>query len=163
MLSSDTRGRPGFLPLHKHPVSILVWCVFLKPCMKLTLHLNHRSGLTTIFYYLRFEAPKPGGPGPRIYVPQKQVGQIMPPGTGFPFHRLLRLAGLRRRLSTRQCVGSPDIASARTQRIQLPTARLSLRDISSIACMRIRSHVTYLRKCVSELLPRNLRLCWLHN
>jgi hypothetical protein len=23
---------------------ILVWCVFFKPCMKLTLHCNHRSG-----------------------------------------------------------------------------------------------------------------------
>jgi hypothetical protein len=23
---------------------ILVWCVFLKPCTKLTLHCNHRSG-----------------------------------------------------------------------------------------------------------------------
>jgi hypothetical protein len=35
--------------------------------------------------------PKPGGPGPHIYIPQEQGGQV----TGFPFHRLLRLAGLR--------------------------------------------------------------------
>jgi hypothetical protein len=44
--------------------------------------------------------PQPGGPGPRIYIPQEQGGQVIPPGTGFPFHRLLRLAGLRWRCST---------------------------------------------------------------
>jgi hypothetical protein len=27
--------------------------------------------------------------------PRKSVAQLYPPGTGFPFHRLLRLAGLR--------------------------------------------------------------------
>jgi hypothetical protein len=36
-----------------------------------------------------------GGPSPRIYIPQKQGGPVIPPGTGFPFRRLLRLAGLR--------------------------------------------------------------------
>jgi hypothetical protein len=44
--------------------------------------------------------PQPGGPGPRVYIPQKQGGPVIPPGTGFPFHRLLRLAGLRWRYST---------------------------------------------------------------
>jgi hypothetical protein len=44
--------------------------------------------------------PQPGGPGPRIHVAQGQVGPIIPPGTGFPFLRLLRLAGLRWRYST---------------------------------------------------------------
>jgi hypothetical protein len=43
--------------------------------------------------------PQPGGPGPRIYIPQEQVGQVILPGTGFPFHRLSRLAGLRWRYS----------------------------------------------------------------
>jgi hypothetical protein len=38
---------------------------------------------------------QPGGPGPRIYIPQEQGGPVIPPGTGFPFCRLLRLAGLR--------------------------------------------------------------------
>jgi hypothetical protein len=37
--------------------------------------------------------PQPGGPGPRIYIPQQQGGPDIPPGTGFPFRRLLRLAG----------------------------------------------------------------------
>jgi hypothetical protein len=44
--------------------------------------------------------PQPGGPGPRIYIPQEKDGPVTPPGTGFPFRRLLRLAGLRWRYST---------------------------------------------------------------
>jgi hypothetical protein len=40
-----------------------------------------------------------GGPGPRIYIPQEQGGPVIPPDTGFPFRRLLRLAGLRWRYS----------------------------------------------------------------
>jgi hypothetical protein len=43
--------------------------------------------------------PQPGGPGPRIFIPQEQGGPVIPPGTGFPFRHLLRLAGLRRRYS----------------------------------------------------------------
>jgi hypothetical protein len=57
------------------------------------------AGLVTIFYCLRFETPQPGGPGPRISIPQEQGGPVIPPGTGFPFRRLLRLAGLRWRYS----------------------------------------------------------------
>jgi hypothetical protein len=38
---------------------------------------------------------QPGGPGPRIYIPQEQGGPVIPPDTGFPFCHLLRLAGLR--------------------------------------------------------------------
>jgi hypothetical protein len=36
--------------------------------------------------------PQPGGPGPRIYIPQGQDGSVIPPGNGFIFHRLIRLA-----------------------------------------------------------------------
>jgi hypothetical protein len=43
--------------------------------------------------------PQPGGPGPRIYIHQQQGGLVIPPGTGFPFRRLLRVAGLRWRYS----------------------------------------------------------------
>jgi hypothetical protein len=43
--------------------------------------------------------PQPGGPGPRIYIPQEEGGPVIPPGIGFPFRRLLRLAGLRWRYS----------------------------------------------------------------
>jgi hypothetical protein len=38
--------------------------------------------------------PQPGGPDPRIYIPHKQGGSVIPPGTGFPLCRLLPLAGL---------------------------------------------------------------------
>jgi hypothetical protein len=52
----------------------------------------------TIFYsHLRL--PQSGGPGPRIYIPQEEDGPVIPPGTRFPFRRLLRLAGLRWRYS----------------------------------------------------------------
>jgi hypothetical protein len=49
---------------------------------------------------------QPGGPGPRIYIPQERGGPVMPPGTGFPFRRLPRLAGLRWRYSTPPLHGS---------------------------------------------------------
>jgi hypothetical protein len=42
--------------------------------------------------------PQPGWPGLRIYIPQEQVGPIIPPCTGFPFRCLLWLAGIRTRL-----------------------------------------------------------------
>jgi hypothetical protein len=59
------------------------------------------AGLRTLFYCLRFETPQPGGPGPRIYIAQEQGGPVIPPGTAFPFRRLIRLAGLRWRYQTR--------------------------------------------------------------
>jgi hypothetical protein len=43
--------------------------------------------------------PQLGGPDSRIYIPQEQSDPVIPPGTGFPFRRLLRLAGLRWRYS----------------------------------------------------------------
>jgi hypothetical protein len=36
-----------------------------------------------------------GGPAPRIYVPQEQGGPVIPPDSGFPFRRVLRLTELR--------------------------------------------------------------------
>jgi hypothetical protein len=53
--------------------------------------------LMTTFYCLRFETP----PTWRATLfPQEQDGPVIPPGTGFPFRRLLRLAGLRWSYST---------------------------------------------------------------
>jgi hypothetical protein len=43
--------------------------------------------------------PQPRGPGAPIYIPQEQGGPVIPPGTGSPFRRLLRLARLRWRYS----------------------------------------------------------------
>jgi hypothetical protein len=51
--------------------------------------------------------PQPGGPGPLIYIPQEQGGPVTPPRTGFPFHRLLRHAGLRWRYSNPHPHGRP--------------------------------------------------------
>jgi hypothetical protein len=42
---------------------------------------------------------QPAGPGPRIYIPQEQGGPVIPLSTGFPYCRLLRLAGLLWRYS----------------------------------------------------------------
>jgi hypothetical protein len=39
--------------------------------------------------------PQPGEAGPRIHIPHWKGGPVIPPGTGFPFRRLLRLTGLR--------------------------------------------------------------------
>jgi hypothetical protein len=50
-----------------------------------------------LFQFLRL--PQPGGPGPRIYIPQEQGGPDISLDTGFSFRRLLRLAGLRWRYS----------------------------------------------------------------
>jgi hypothetical protein len=66
----------------------------------------------TTFYCLTFETPQPGGPAPRIYIPQEQHGRVIPPGTGFPFRRLLRLAGLRWKYSTPPPHGIPIITPA---------------------------------------------------
>jgi hypothetical protein len=41
----------------------------------------------------------PDFPNLESQVPQEQGGLVIPPGTGFPFRRLLRLAGLRWRYS----------------------------------------------------------------
>jgi hypothetical protein len=41
------------------------------------------------------ESPNMEGQVPRIYFPQEQGGLVIPPGTGFLFHRLPRLAGIR--------------------------------------------------------------------
>jgi hypothetical protein len=38
--------------------------------------------------------PQLGVPGPRIHISHEQGGPVMKPGNGFPFRRLLRLAGL---------------------------------------------------------------------
>jgi hypothetical protein len=49
------------------------------------------------YFTVSFETPpQPGGPGSCIYIPQEQGDPVIPPATGFPLPRLLRLAGLRR-------------------------------------------------------------------
>jgi hypothetical protein len=53
----------------------------------------------TYFTFSDSRLPQPVGPGPRIYIPHEQRGPVIPPGTWFPFRRLLWLAGLRWRYS----------------------------------------------------------------
>jgi hypothetical protein len=52
----------------------------------------HRTHRHVLLSHLRF--PQPGGPGPHIYIPQEQGYPVIPPGIGFPFCCVLRLAGL---------------------------------------------------------------------
>jgi hypothetical protein len=54
----------------------------------------------TIFYCLRFETPKTWRARFPYLYPPGTGGPVIPPGTGFLFRRLLRLAGLRWRYST---------------------------------------------------------------
>jgi hypothetical protein len=50
---------------------------------------SHRTHAHILLSHLRL--PQLWGPGPRIYIPQEQSGPVIPPSTGFPFYRLLRL------------------------------------------------------------------------
>jgi hypothetical protein len=47
-----------------------------------------------------------GGPDPRVYIFQEQGGPVIPRGTGFPFCRLLRVAGLWWRYSNQPTHGT---------------------------------------------------------
>jgi hypothetical protein len=57
------------------------------------------AGFMTIFYCLSFETPSTLRARSQYYFPQEQGGPVIPQGTGFPFRRLLRLAGLQWRYS----------------------------------------------------------------
>jgi hypothetical protein len=52
---------------------------------------SHRTHGHILLSHLRLH--QPGGPGSHIYIPQEQGGPVIPPGTGFPFCHVLRLAG----------------------------------------------------------------------
>jgi hypothetical protein len=88
----------GFLdverPLWREDRSVIYCTIASGPCQSShsRVQVPQNSG-----HILRpdLRLPQPGGPGPRIYIPQEQGGSVIPPGTGFPFRRLLRLAGLR--------------------------------------------------------------------
>jgi hypothetical protein len=53
------------------------------------------SGQDHIWLFQFVRVSQPGGPGPRIYVPQGQGGPVIPAGAGLP----LRFAGLSWRYS----------------------------------------------------------------
>jgi hypothetical protein len=52
---------------------------------------SRRTDDTILLSHVRL--PQPRGTGLRIYIPQKQGGPVIPPGTGFPFCLFLRPAG----------------------------------------------------------------------
>jgi hypothetical protein len=59
----------------------------------------------TIFYCLRFKTTQPGGPGPRIYIPQEQDDPVIPPGTGLSLIAYFPLIrhGSHRKRRLQQC------------------------------------------------------------
>jgi hypothetical protein len=77
--------------------------------------------------------PQPGGPSPRIYIPQDLGGQVIPLVTGFPFRRHLQFAGLRWKYSTPPSHGNGWLSTD-------CTALFSIRHISS-------SHKTFQAYC----------------
>jgi hypothetical protein len=80
------------------------------------------AGLMITFYTASdSRLPQPGGQGPRIYIPQEYSGPVTPPGTGFPFGRLLRLAGLRWRYPTPPPLGLLTHRKHITSPLQTPT------------------------------------------
>jgi hypothetical protein len=85
-------------PLWREDGSVISCTIASGPChsSQPRVHVQQNSG-HILLSHLRL--PQPGEPGSRIYIPQEQGGPVIPPGTGFPFRRLLRLAGLRWRYS----------------------------------------------------------------
>jgi hypothetical protein len=124
------------------------------------------AGLSTTRIMTKFTVsdlrlPQPRDPGLRIYIPQEQGSPVIPPDTGFPFHCLLRLAGLRyRHLNppprkvTGLCLYSPDRVSARAQQktpLPLWMTWYHVFQCSGTVCLA--------PDCVATLLPAALLLC----
>jgi hypothetical protein len=90
-------------------------------------------------YYTVSESrpPQPGGPGPRIYIPQEQGGPVIPPATGFRFRRLLRLAGLRWRYSNLPPHGDSPSHSLTLIRLVASLYNLSTGLIEKTHCLQL--------------------------
>jgi hypothetical protein len=88
-----------FRPLWREDgsVNLLLLLQVLASAVPLGSESHGTQDQILLFKFLRL--PDPGEPGPRIYIPLEQGGLDIPPGTGFPFCRLLRLTGLRWRYS----------------------------------------------------------------
>jgi hypothetical protein len=81
--SSLTRGR----------VCNLLLLLVLTSSVPLWYESRENQDHNLLSQFLRLTQPE--GPGPRMYILQEQGGVVIPPGTGFTFCRLLRLAGQR--------------------------------------------------------------------
>jgi hypothetical protein len=73
--------------------SVVYNCCWASPAQSFPDHSP--AGPRTIFYCLRFETPPTWRARSPYLYPPEQGGPALPPGTGFPFRRLLRLAKLR--------------------------------------------------------------------
>jgi hypothetical protein len=78
---SLTRGR----------VCNLLFLLVLASAVPLGSESHGTQDLIWLSQFLKL--PQPGGPGPRIYINLEQGGPDTPPGTGFPFRRLLDSQG----------------------------------------------------------------------
>jgi hypothetical protein len=97
---SDNCGFPNVgRPLWREdgPVTYSYNCFWVLP--QLSLPGQSPAGPMTIFYCLIWDSPNLEGQVPVFMSPRNRVAQLYPSGTGFPFCRLLQLAGLRRRYS----------------------------------------------------------------
>jgi hypothetical protein len=98
----ETRNQHFFSPNWTLAVIVLMLSFTINSCLRQRSHSQVRFPRDSWphFTVLDSRLPQPGGPCPRIYIPWEQGGQVVPPDTGFPFRRLLRLAGLRWRYAT---------------------------------------------------------------
>jgi hypothetical protein len=71
--------------------------------------------------------PQPDGSGSRIYIRQEQGGQVTPPGTGFPFHRLLWLTGISWRYSNPPPCGDPPCSTVACCSSYISSAQTTLK------------------------------------
>jgi hypothetical protein len=59
--------------------------LLLVPASAVTLGSKSHKTHDHIFIVSNLRFPKPGRPGPSIFIPQEQGGPVIPLGTGFPF------------------------------------------------------------------------------
>jgi hypothetical protein len=99
LLLSDSCGFVAvWRPLWRQDGSVVYNCCWPLPAKSFSG--PSPAGLLTIFYCLKLETPQTWRTrSPHLY--HEQGGPLIPPGTGFPFRRLLRLAELL--TSTRAC------------------------------------------------------------
>jgi hypothetical protein len=84
-------------PLWREDGSVVYNCYWSSPAQSFSG--SSSAGFMIIFYCLRFETfPTWRARSPYLY-PEEQGGPVIPPDTGFPFRRLLRLEVVRWRYS----------------------------------------------------------------
>jgi hypothetical protein len=94
--------------------SILILFTHLRLCLPSGLAVILRSESVGTHDHILLsqirDSPNLEGQVPAFISPRNRVGPVIPPGTGFPFLRLLRPAGLRWKYSTPPPHGNPSIS-----------------------------------------------------